>query len=448
MIEELNTPEASISIRGRTMIVARQAETWIGNPRVAKATMPNEQTATGDVANWGENNNLPAEMMADIENTGVLSSGIESKTRFAIGKGPMLAKVVSVDKDGQEELEFVSNTEISEWMEMSNFFEDSYSLTSDLLSLGNGFDQLVLNRDRNYIAGFKRHDPVECRFSRMDEKTRKSEYVYLSSDWSSYSNSSVATKDMHMGKVALLDRNFPLQDLQSRTSGYNFMLAIQYPLKGRKFYAVPLWHPARQWVKMSQAIPGIKKAMTKNALEVSKIVEIHPLFWEIFDATYKRSDAAKQKAIQEKFYDQIEKGLIGGENQYKSIFSTKIRNPVTNEYESAITITTIDDKIKEGKMLVDSQAANSEILFALQMNPALIGADAPGGPYSGGSGSGSTTREAYLVQVLMQEMERRLIGKRFMIAKHFNGWDKNLVLRFPNQLLTTLNTGTKTQSVS
>ena len=112
-----------------------------------------------------------------------------------------------------------------------------------------------------------------------------------------------------------------------------------------------------------------------------------------------------------------------------------------------IEIKPIDDTTKQGELLPDSAAANSEILFALMMNPALMGADTPGGPYSGGAGSGSNIREAALVQVMIQEFERQQISRILNIVKKVNGWPADIVWRFPGLVLTTLDTGKSTKEV-
>jgi hypothetical protein len=433
---------------GKVLILDPSAERSLFDNKTT-ITLPSDQTAEGDIALWGTNNLQPQEMIKDIENTGVLSAAVEIKARIALGKGPMLAKIVNIDSSGQEELEFVNDPMIRDWMDASNFFVDSFALAKDLLGTGNPFDQLVLSKDRKSIAGFRRMDPTECRFSKMSKTTRRSDYVYLSSDWEEFSNAEKAITDEHMAKIPLLDKSMPLMDLQQRNDGsFLYMLSAQYPLFGRKYYALPLWSPAREWVKMTQGIPALKKAMVKNQMNINYLVKIHPQFWVNYDPRYKAASPQDKLKIQEEFYSKIEESLVGGENAYKSLFATMIPAQDGKPAEPAIEITTIDDKLKEGKLLVDSMAGNSEILFACLVNPALIGADMPGGPYSGGAGSGSNIRETYLVQVLTGEIERQLISRRFNLAKQYNGWNPEYVLRFPNQLLTTLNTGGKTSPVA
>jgi hypothetical protein len=188
--------------------------------------------------------------------------------------------------------------------------------------------------------------------------------------------------------------------------------------------------------------------MINNQITLNYLVEIHPKFWETYSPAYSTANPEEKKKTQEEFYDKVEKYLVGGENSYKSLFTTSIID-VEGKIEPGIKITQVDGKgIPEGKMLVDSAAANSEILFAMMINPALIGADTPGGPYSGGAGSGSNIREEYLKQVMLMEVERIIIARRFDLVKRYNKWDPDLVLRFPNKVMTTLNTGANTAATA
>lgn len=419
---------------------------FFANKQKATITQPSADLEQSDIAIWGTNNTLPQEMWKDIENTGVLGSAIETKVRIAMGSGPLPAKVVGIDANGQEILEFVRDRKILDFLEMSNFALDCYALCKDLLAVGNAFDQLILSEDRKEILGFKRVDASDCRFTKHDTKSKRSEHVIMSSDWAQYSftTKQAAEESERAAILPLLDKQFPYYDLVQRKSGNAFMLSYQYPLFGRKYYALPLWYAARLWVKMAQGIPELKKAMVNNQMTLNYLVEIHPDFWQTYNPQYSSGKPEDKKKIMDDFYDKVEQYLVGGENAYKSLFTTSI---VTAEgkVEPGVKITQVDGKgLPEGKMLVDSAAANSEILFAMMINPALIGADTPGGPYSGGAGSGSNIREAYLTQVMLMEVERKIVARRFDLVKRFNNWDAALVLRFPNKVLTTLNTGANT----
>lgn len=408
----------------------------------AKVAAPDEESVQ-NVASWGTDNLLPKRLMKDIESTGVLSAGIDTKARILIGKGPMPARIKSLSKEGYEELEFVANPLITDFLELNNAYHHSYAIASDLLGLGNAFIQIVLSEDRKEITGFKRVDPPTCRFSKMNAQGII-EWVYISADWERYASPD-GQEIKNFQKVPLLNMDFPLQDLLSRTDGHVFMIAIQYTLTGRNYYATSPWQAAREWVKIAQSIPAMKKAMFNNQITLRYIVEIHPQFWEVYDPSYKQSDENKQLAIQDRYYKSIDDMLVGGENQYKSLFSTFVMDRQLGQLVSAVKVTAIDDKVKDGKLLPESGAANGEILFALCINPALVGATTPGGLYSGGAGSGSNIREAFLVQIMLGEAERRYDSRLYLLIKKYNKWPVDTVIRYPNQLLTTLNSGANTQ---
>jgi hypothetical protein len=145
---------------------------------------------------------------------------------------------------------------------------------------------------------------------------------------------------------------------------------------------------------------------------------------------------------------------------------------ITGKFVPYVQVEAIDDKFTDGKWLPDSAAANSEILFALNMNPALMGAGQPGGAYSNNAG-GSNVRESYLVQMMLLDAERKMNTRLMNVVKKFNGWaarlekettvttsstdalgttssttrtyTPRLVFRFQSGLLTTLDTGKSTK---
>jgi hypothetical protein len=176
----------------------------------------------------------------------------------------------------------------------------------------------------------------------------------------------------------------------------------------------------------------------------------------------------RDSIIQDK-YDEINKFLTGEAAQGKSIISGKYTDPYTKNVVPDIEIEVLDDKMKEGKLLPDSAAADKQILFSMFFNPAIWGGNLLGDGASGGAGSGSDIREAFAVQIMLMHAERMLNCKVFDIVKHYNGWDKKyeverlipvktaagtenkkitprLVFRYKSGLLTTLDTGKSTKA--
>jgi hypothetical protein len=433
--------------QGGALVLDGEQQTSLARPGSFAAPTPGTDNILGRIAMWGTNNLLPQEMAADIEAVGALQAGIEAKARIGLGKGPTVAKIVGFDKSGYEIVEWPQDNEIADWLEMNRAFEYSLDTMKDLLRMGNAPAQLLLSPDRSRLWGFKRQDPCQCRMEKIDSKTRRVEHVYMSGDWSQYGTTGdVQVKDEHTDKVPLLDRSYPLLDLMNRKSGNTFMVWQQYGLTGRSYYSPSPWYAAKKWVNNAKSVPALKEAISKNQMSLKYQLNIHAKFWDLFDPTYKGATDEEKKIIKDKFYASVDECLMGDKNAGKSIWSTQVYDEMAGKMVNAVEVIVLDDKLKDGKLLLDSAAANIEILLPLMINAALLGVDMPGGgAYSGGSGSGSNIREAFLVQVMLGEAERRINNTVFAIAKKLNGWDPSYVIRYPNQILTTLNTGANTQ---
>jgi hypothetical protein len=211
---------------------------------------------------------------------------------------------------------------------------------------------------------------------------------------------------------------------------------------------MPTWYAAKKWVDIAKNVPSMKATMFKNNIRIKYLVTIFDSYWtRVFGDEWSGYDLKTQEEKRAEVYDAIDKYLVGNDNAYKSIFNSGAFDPISKTTVSDLKIETIQDSTVPGELLPDSAAANSEILFALMMNPALMGADTPGGPYSGGAGSGSNIREAALVQVMIQEFERQQLSRILNIVKKVNGWPADIVWRFPGLVLTTLDTGGSTKEV-
>jgi hypothetical protein len=439
------------------------------NISVPKETNPNPTP----YAYWGTNNDLPIKMGEDIEACGVLYAGLDAKARIAVGKGPKPFLLTNVDKEGKEDLEAVLDREIGDWMDVNDSFSLSINSMFDKLGYGWNAYQVLLSRNRQRINRVFRTDVYTCRLEKMD-KNGFINNLYIGSDWQY--NTSVESD--YIKKVPLLEQSNEFAELSSLNAGYEFSMINRQLRNGKIYYPSVLWHAAKGWVDQAKSIPKLKNALMNNQITVKYLITISEQYWRRIHKMWDTYGPEKKQQVIKDKLDEIDKYLAGVDNQYKSITAMKYVDPVTKVEVSDITIEVIDDKIKDGKLLPDSQAGNSEILFALQINPALVGAGQPGGAYSNNAG-GSNIREAYLVQMMMTEWERQDGIKILNLVKNYNGWadrlevertmvampepsapgqqpaqdirhtekkiTPRLVFRHPSGLLTTLDTGKSTK---
>jgi len=117
-------------------------------------------------ANWGDDNRLPIVMADHIENCGVLSAALDAKARIAAGKGIQPFILENITNDGKEELTWVNDAEISDWIEYNNLFERSLDFSFDKNAYGWRCGSFILNRKRDKIDRISRKDVFEVRLQK------------------------------------------------------------------------------------------------------------------------------------------------------------------------------------------------------------------------------------------------------------------------------------------
>jgi hypothetical protein len=435
------------------------------NAKKFSAPVERDTAVSQPYADWGTNNDLPIKMAKDIEECGVLSAALDAKARIAVGKGLQPFLLMGVDKEGKEELEWVNDSEIHDWFELNDSFGYSINSIYDRCSYGWSPSQLLLSRNRQKINRIKRTDVVTARLAKKDTNGFINN-LYLSADWEQYNTAN----SEHVKTIPILEEGAEYFDIIERSSGFEFAVINRQMRNGRGYYPPTLWYSAKRWVDHAKSIPAVKNSMMNNEMTIKYMVTISMSYWKRIHKQWDTYTPQKRQEVMDTKLKEIDDYLSGVENQYKSIITSSYFDPVSKQEVPDIKIEVLDDKIKDGKLLTDSAAANSEILFALCVNPALVGAGQPGGAYANNAG-GSNIRESYLVQLMLLEWERRDSARIFNIVKNYNGWAKRLeveksifaavqgnntattekkvkprlVFRYPSGLLTTLDTGKSTK---
>lgn len=405
-----------------------------------------DKLSQGPWALWGNDNRLPITLADHIENCGVLSAALDAKARIATGKGVQPFIIENVLPDGTEELKWVDDAEIHDWLESNQLFDKQLDFSFDRNAYGWRCGSYTLSVNRDKITRINRKDVYECRLQKKSPNTGLINNIYMSADWPN--NSISFNKDQHILLPALKE-GLELEDLRSRKSGWEFAFIDRRRRNGRQYYPLPLWYAAQAWVKLARSVPGHKNIQFERQIQLQYVVTISQKYWENLYSDWGNMDIDKKMEIVNAKYDEIDNWLSGSANAYKSLFCFSYVDQITGKEVKDIQVETITDTAKDGKLLPDSAAANSEILFALMVNPALMGAGQPGGPYSSNAG-GSNVRESYLVQMMLLEEERKMNLQHLNVVKRFNGWDKRfdkpLVFRQQSGLLTTLDTGKSTKN--
>ena len=158
----------------------------------------------------------------------------------------------------------------------------------------------------------------------------------------------------------------------------------------------------------------------KNQIVLKYHIEVDGRYFEQkYGLDWAGFSEAKKSSIWKNTHKEINDNLAGVDNAMNSVLTQKIRND-DNTWDSAFTVTPIDDKIKSGVYIEDSHEASTHILNAIGLDPTLAG-NGPGSKF--GSGSGSDKHAALNIFMIESQPINHLLLSPFRTATRYNGWN-------------------------
>lgn len=397
-----------------------------------------------EYVSWGPDNRYPDEAVRTIGKTGVLSTGIGFKARTSFGQGVVPMDITGYDdKSGDMLLRACQDKEVQRYFRSEPFLKYASAAFRDLFKFGNCFPVLYFNEGGRRIVNVVIHNARHCRVS----KDKKWLLTY-----SNFDNQMPTEADCKI--FQMLDEYDPQLDIDRlRLTGKLRGQALAYPViknyySNNDYYGIPDWDAALRsgWIDIANKIPKFLAKSYANAMSLMWHIQIPESFWEkkFPKGDNKNKEERKQK-IRE-YMDKVEEDLCGEENVSKAFIST---------YEAGINgkgegwkIDRLENEIDAKERLSTSAAANSEILFSLMINPSVFGAGMPGGAYAGNAGSGSDIRESFLVSIITTYIEKQQVLFPIQTMLRYNGHNEDLVLKYKETILTTLNTGQAKEEVT
>ena len=415
----------------------------LASPKPSEADLDKIRVGNIEIASWGPNNDWPTKADEIIGKVGTLNTGLRFTRNFTLGQGIYPCTITGYDDKGNELMAppsdpllavFANSRMVRRYMEKS---------IRDYLKLGVGFVQFLLNAEGDKIVGI---NPINAKYCRLSVANTDGvvEKCIVSGKWPE------TPSEGNYTLYDVLDEYDPLADLQRRrygnqTKGKSFVMCIRDSWSNNEYYSAPLWYAAylAGWVDIAGIVPAFLKKAYANQITWKWHIQIPYSFWDRQFPANQFTTVDLRKAAIESYMDSIEDNLCGVNNADKPIFTFFEINPVNGKAEEQWIIAPLDNKLANEQNLVTSAAANSEIMFAIMVNPNVMGAGMPGGAYAGNSG-GSNIREAYLVNVANAWLDRQTIIDPVETHHRYNGGDENIEWRFRNTVLTTLDTGAGT----
>jgi len=410
------------------------------------------------VAYWGEDNDLPMQVLDKIYKVPDVSAPLGFNIDLTYGDGIVYGKYQVDDKTGKRTfIPDYKNDEINEFFkhnDISGFFLEQ---VNDMRTFFNCFPEVILNGKRDKIVEINHKEAAYSRWEVMNPKTGKIENHFYWSHWGQNDSSIEGDEDKDIlppEVTKVLDGKRPYADLMRRLGKlewlddgkkketdknvFRYIVPVQFPTPGKSYYQKPYWYSIfEHWYDFVRSIPEMKKSLVKTMMTIKYVVKLHADYFPSIFATEKITDEKKQAERKLKEYENINKFLSGPENAGKAIITTYKTTPDGKEIVW-MQVEAIDNKFTGGEYIKDIEQGSNMISFAMGVHPSLIGS-APG---SNKSINGTEARELFIIkQALMKPYRDRLLRPLYLI-RDFNGWDPDIHFEIMNLSLTTLDQGT------
>ncbi|MVN77741.1 hypothetical protein GO988_15515 [Hymenobacter sp. HMF4947] len=400
----------------------------------AQPTSPvDKTTTTGVIAPWGPGNDFPQQVMAEIAKSTIIGPVLDWKTRAVYGEGIIYGKVIDYKPDGSEIFQRVKDPVVEAFFRKSKLTRYGFEGIQGLQYFANAFPELIVSRDRSLITSLCIQDTSFCRYSAQAAGQAVPASVHISANWPA-----AQPGDGYTTTVPVLDPyHDPVEALRADKRGYKYIYPLSLPSPGQALYQVAAWNPIRKsgWLDVAQAIPEFKKQLFVNQLSIKYLIEVDIRYWDWKYPDWKEKKEDQRKQIIGEELDAFEETMSGTNGAGKTVMAVTMPDPQNpGGTIKVFTVTAIDDKLKSGMYVEDSQEASSHIYTALQVDPTLSGISPGKGM---GSGSGSDKRVAFNAFVATHRFHQDLILEVLYFIRDYNGWNPELEFRFLSPQINT-----------
>lgn len=393
---------------------------------------------------WGKDNKYPYHLDAEAKKSTVLQGGLKVLSDHMRGQSLSLARPVF--KNGQRILEEVEDNEVMDELYEIGYYEYWHDACHELPMWGNMWPIFFMN-DKRDISLIKVNDGTYNRLQRAAPKTGRIENFYVSAQWGTGIHHDITASVIpdalkpYINEYPLLDRYNYTNELSYTTTKKSFGAHVKYNTSGAIYGRAP-WHSLyeNRFLAISGQVPQMLIRYYEAMMTIRYLFYINEQWSK--DSLFKNtngSEEEKKKKLKE-LQQSYEDNLKGTGNALKSLMlSFKMIN---GKEEKSVMIETLDNKLSEGDHIPSSQLADGQTLFALGVDPSLLGVVVPGGKQS--AGSGSNIREASLALQMRLRPDRELAHLPFYIWRDYKFRDtkdkqkKQLVIICKDYIINTL----------
>jgi hypothetical protein len=381
-----------------------------------------KQFRNSPVLPWGEDNLFPTNIDKEAMASSVLEGGMKVYCDHLRGQSHFL--YLEKFENGQRIIEEVDDQEVMDELEDIGYYEYWDDYCGELPKWANAWPLFHMNRKRD-IALIRLIDGPQNRFERPHPTNGKMQNIYISAQWENGIDKKFTDGEIPKNlkpwifKYPLLDRYLYADQLETLRNEKVFAYHLKYPTSGFKYGRAP-WHSLylNRWLGISGKVPAMMMRYYEVAMTINYLIYIdQDWLLKKFPGFEEWTEDKRQEKIKQ-IQDDFEKNLKGTDNAMKSLMlAFRIDSQSGKEVKNVI-FEPLDNKMREGTHIPDSQVSDGQILFTLGLAPALMGAVIPGSK-GGESGSGSNIREASLAMQMRMRPDRERGHYAFYIWRDY-----------------------------
>lgn len=390
------------------------------------------------VVPFGQTNNLPV-VLRDIIEENNLAEGIFKRQRGLLwGQGPELYRTEF--QDNKKVKIWVDDKEVKDWLRSWDYEAYLQHIIVDYFHSECTFSKLYRNRgprigNPGFIPKLEYVSVARARLEWPDDRMNPKRVVVGDFDDEMYNY--LQAYPMFRDDEPF---RYPVSMLFSNMASF-----------ARRFYGVPAYYGALNWIKKASSIPKILKALTDNSLNIKWHIKSPASYWEQKRELLQQQCTLKGVEYSEKLledlkddiFDKLAKVLSGEKNVGKFFTSETVRDELGNV--DGWEILPIDQKVKD---FIESQVkvadkADSATTSGLGLHPSLSNVMVDGKLASG-------SEQLYALKLYLAtevDIPENIVTKAVNAAIAANWPEKNIRLGFYHDVVKTEDSTTSSERV-
>ena len=391
-----------------------------------------------NVVPFGETNNLPV-VLRDIIEENNLAEGIFKRQRGLLwGQGPELYRTEFVDNKRVKK--WVFDLQVTDWLKSWDYETYLQHLIIDYFHSECVFTKVFRNRgprigNPGMIPKLEYVSVSRARLEWPDDRINPKRVIVGDFDEEIYT---------YLAAYPMFDENDP----------FRYPVSIKFDNMAsfaRRFYGVPAYYGAINWIKKASQIPKILQALSDNSLNIKWHIISPTSYWEHKKEMLMENCALKNVAynnqmledLKDEIFRKLAQVLSGETNVGKFFTSEKCMNEF-GQMENW-EIIPIDQKVKD---FIDSQIniankADSATTSGLGLHPSLSNVMVDGKLASG-------SEQLYALKLYLAteiDIPEMIITKAINAAINANWPSKKLKLGFYHEIVKTEDSVTSSERV-